>query len=237
MQLRRYWAVVLRRWPLVALIIGLAVLGGGLLLVFGQRQFTAEVRLLLNRDPVRAGAATASNGPVPFLYDDYYRFLGTEFVLDDDVERVKGNIFARAVQEHFVAQGGPPWEVDRVRTSLKAERAHRTLTIEAITNDRELSMRLKRAVEEAVTRQPELLAPPDGSKMNIQVIHSDQWARSNWQRALLTYAIQVMLALLLALGVAFLLDYLDDRMRDEEDALALGLPLVGRLPGTTARAR
>src|SRR5918998_1633439 len=94
MQFRHYWSVIRRRWPILALVVGLVALGGGLSLVLTPRQYSAEVRLLLNREPTqpRAGAGD-------FRYDDLYRFQATEYGLDDLVEEVRGNRFAATVVE------------------------------------------------------------------------------------------------------------------------------------------
>jgi capsular polysaccharide biosynthesis protein len=215
----------------VALVAALAAAGGALALLLIPRQYSAEVRLLLNREPVRPPL-----GAPAIVYDDYYRFLGTEFVLDDTVERVKGNRFAQAVRERLEAGGGG-WSDERVMRSLKPERAHRILTVEVTADSRDRALRLKEAVEAVLTGQPELLAPPDGSKINLQVIHSDPLARSDLARSLLIYVLQLLLALLLGGGLAFLLHYLDDRVRGEPDLAALGVPVLGRLPAPRPAGR
>jgi uncharacterized protein involved in exopolysaccharide biosynthesis len=233
MQLRRYGAVVRRRWRVVALVLALAVVGGGLAFTLTPRQYSAEVQLLLNRTPNQPATATPD-----FRYDDYYRFLATEYVLDDLVEQVRGNMFALAVLERLHSRGVFDFKTDeQIQRSLKPERAHRILTIEAVAPTRELALALVQAVEETLTTNAEITQPPDGSKINVKTIHRDPAARSNWQRTLLTYALQLALALLLGLGLAFLLDYLDDRVRDADDAASLRAPLLGRLPVRSARAR
>jgi capsular polysaccharide biosynthesis protein len=234
MQLRRYGAVVRRRWRVIALVVALVAIGGGWLTLAPSRvQYTAEVQLLLNRTPNQPATATPD-----FRFDDYYRFLATEYVLDDLVEQVRGNMFALAVLERLHSRGVFEFTTDeQIQRSLKPERAHRILTIEAVAPTRELALALTRAVEETLIASPEVTQPPDGSKINVKTIHRDPQARSNWQRTLLTYALQLALALLLGIGLAFLLDYLDDRVRDADDAAALGAPLLGRLPAGAARAR
>lgn len=233
MQLRQYWAIVRRRWLIVALVIGLVVLGGGALLLLTPRQYTAEVRLLLNREPTQRPIPADA----PFVYDDYYRFLSAEFSLDDAVEAIKGNLFAQAVLTRLDAGGTTGWSDEQVSHALKPDRAHRVLTIETMATTREMALRLKAAVETTISRSPELIGPADGSKLQVRVVHSDALARSNLVRSLLIYAVQIVLGVLVGLGLAFLLDYLDDRVRDESDAQALGVPVLGRLPAAVARSR
>jgi capsular polysaccharide biosynthesis protein len=230
MQVRRYWAVVRRRWPVVAVVVALAALIGGALLFLGPRQFTAEVRLLLNRVPNQAAGATTD-----FRYDDYYRFLATEYVLDDLVEQVAGNMFAIKVLERLQARGEGGLTDEQVQRSLKAERAHRILIVEATGLSREQALGLARAAEEVLVADPDTARPPDGSKVAMVTIHRDPIARSNLTRLLLTFAVQLALALLLGLGLVFLLDYLDDRVRDDDDAATLGMPVLGRLPAAMPR--
>jgi capsular polysaccharide biosynthesis protein len=232
MQLRRYAAVIRRRWRVIALVVALAAIGGGLAFGFTPRQYSAEVQLLLNREPLQPATATPD-----FRFEEYYRFLSTEYVLDDLVEQARGNMFALAVQEQLHRRGIFDYSDEQVQSSLRPERAHRILTIEAVGPSRELALALAQAVEETLKANPDVTQPPDGSKINFKTIHRDPAARSNWQRTLLTFALQLALALLLGLGLAFLLDYLDDRVRDADDAAALGAPLLGRLPAGAARAR
>jgi capsular polysaccharide biosynthesis protein len=232
MQLRQLWAVIARRWLILVLVVGLATVGGAAALAFGPRQYSAEVRLLLNRVPSQTPAATPD-----FRYDDYYRFLATEYVLDDLVEEVHGNRFALAVLERLNNRGILGMSDEAVMRGLKAERMHRILTVEVTAPTRDAALGMARAVEELLTSSADQFRPPDGSRVNVKVIHSDPVAHSNLPRALLIFILQVALAVLLGLGLVLLLDYLDDRVRGVEDAAALGLPLLGRLPASAARGR
>jgi capsular polysaccharide biosynthesis protein len=232
MQLRRYWAVVRRRWRIVAAVVGLVAIVGGGLLAFGSRQYSAEVQFLLNREPLQRPGATAD-----FRYEEFYRFQATEYALDDLVVKVGGNVFAQKVAARLESQGIAGVTDEEVMRSLKSEREHRTLKVEATSGDRTKALAMARAVEEVLTTDPEATAPPDGSRVNVQTIHRDPAAQWNRLRAGLTFGLQVALALLLGLGLAFLLEYLDDRVRDAEDARALGAPLLGRLPAAATRAR
>jgi capsular polysaccharide biosynthesis protein len=232
MQLRRYGAVLRRHWLLIAGVVLVAALGGGVLLALTPREYSAEVRLLLNRVPVQAPVTTPD-----FRYDDYYRFLATEYVLDDLVEEVRGNRFALAVLERLHNRGIFGLNDATVQRALKPERAHRILTVEVVAPSREAALAMTSIIEELLTANAEQYAPPDGSRVRARVIHSDPVAQSNLTRVLLTYALQLLLALLLGVGLAFLIDYLDDRVRGLDDAQALGVPLLGRIPATATRAR
>lgn len=229
MQLRQYWEIIRRRWLVVALVVGLAALGGGLLLALTPRQYSTEVRFLVNREPTQPVATSPAATPY-FRYDDIYRFQGTEYALDDLVEQLRGNVFAAAMSEGLQARGVGNVTTTEVERALKPDRAHRTLTLEVATRSRELTRAMADVAEELLTQKADRFAPPDGSHVSVRLIHRDPMTHSNLLRAALTYALQVALALLLGLGLAFLLHYLDDRAHDPRDAQALGVPLLGHLP-------
>ncbi|MCC6630051.1 MAG: hypothetical protein IT340_21950 [Chloroflexi bacterium] len=224
--------ILRRRWLVIVAVVLVAAVGGGALLLLGPRQYTAEVRLLITRIPNQAPGSTAD-----FRFDDYYRFLTTEYVLDDLVEQVGGNVFALKVLERLHPRGWTAITDEQVQRSLKSERAHRILTVEATGTTREQALALTQAVEEVLLNEQPAAQPADGSRVSMVTIHRDPVAHSNLTRLLLIYAVELLLALLLALGLAFLLDYLDDRVRDADDAEALGLPLLGRLPAALPRGR
>jgi capsular polysaccharide biosynthesis protein len=232
MQLRQYAAVIRRRWPVVVAVVLLALIGGGALLARAGLEYTAEVRLLLNRVPTQPVQASPD-----FRYDDYYRFLATEYMLDDLVEEVRGNRFALAVLERLHTNGVVGATEEMVQRGLKPERAHRILTVEVTAPTREMARVMARSVEELLTANFDQFRPPDGSRASVRVIHADPDARSNLVRSLLVLLLQVALATLLGIGLAFLLEYLDDRIRDSDDARALGTPLLASLPGGNGRAR
>jgi capsular polysaccharide biosynthesis protein len=232
MQLRHYWAVVWRRRLVVTAVVALALLGGLALLLPQQRQFSATLRVLVNRVPTQAAPATPD-----FRFDGFYRYQATEYMLDDLVEKVAGNMFAFKVIAQMDRLGFGGWDDARVMRALTSEREHRILIVEATAGSREEALALVQAVEQVLTTEADATAPPDGSRVNVQTIHRDPAAHSNWQRLLLIYILQAMLALLLGLGLAFLLDYLDDRVRDADDARTLGVPLLGQLPAASARSR
>ncbi len=225
MQFRHYWSVIRRRWPILALVVGLVALGGGLSLVLTPRQYSAEVRLLLNREPTQARAGTGE-----FRYDDLYRFQATEYGLDDLVEEVRGNRFAATVVERLQERGVTTLTEEQVMRALRPERTHRVLNVEVTAPSRELAMTMTEVVEDLLTKGADRYAPPDGSRVNPRVIHRDPKATSNLSRTLLTYALQLFLALLLGLGLTFLLHYLDDRVREPAEMQELGVPLLGHLP-------
>jgi capsular polysaccharide biosynthesis protein len=226
MQLRQYWTIVWRRWYVVALVLALAAIGGAALLLLSPRQYTVNVRLLLNRVPVQEPSGDGDF----FRYDEYYRFLATEYLLDDLVEEIDGNQFAMAVTEGLKAKGVTDVTPKQVEEWLAPERQHRVLTVEVTAPSSERAMQTAQVVEDLLLHGSDRYAPPDGSQVAARVIHLDPEASSNRLRQLLTFALEMLLALLLGVGLAFLLHYLDDRVQRPEDLQSLDLPLLGHLP-------
>lgn len=231
MELRRYWAIV---WRYRAVVIALPLLVGlvSTALFFARPpSYTTKMKAQVVLAPPQA-----TNPDDFFRYDTYYTYLATEYTVDDLVDQLNGNAFAIAVLQTL---RGPdfnlPFAEHQVFGTFKAERAHRVLEIDVTTSDRGNTLTIARATMLTLQRDPMKyfskgdLAPKQGAA----IIPVDQplAARSNRVSRALNVALQTALAGCAGLGLAFLLAYLDDRLRGAEaTAEALGLPVLGQIP-------
>ena len=237
MELRRYWEIVWRRWPVV-LAVPLLVAAGSLALFLSRPvTYTSRARIQLTLVPQQA------DNPNFFRYNDYYKYLATEYAADDLVEVLNGNVFTDAVARTLQ---GPdftlPIGAEQIRGALDVTRKHRVLQIEATTGEREWAVALARAAALTLQRDPlQYFAHGDsGVKVDAAplVIEQPLAAQSNRVRSLFNIAVQTLLGLVAGVGLAFLLEYLDDTLRGAEAAgRTLGLPVVGQIPGGGRRAR
>ena len=237
MELRRYWEIVWRRWPVV-LAVPLLVMAGSLALFLSRPvSYTARARVQVTLVPQQADSRDF------FRYNDYYKYLATEYAADDLVEVLNGNVFTDAVARTLQ---GPdfnlPIGVEQIRGALDVTRKHRVLQIEATTGEREWAVALARAAALTLQRDPLKYFAHGDSGVTVDaaplVIDQPLAARSNRIRSLFNIAVQTLLGLVAGVGLAFLLEYLDDTLRGAEAAgRTLGLPVLGQIPGGGRRAR
>ena len=237
MELRRYWEIVWRRWPVV-LAVPLLVAAGSLALFLSRPvSYTAKARVQLTLVPQQV------DSPDFFRYNDYYKYLATEYAADDLVEVLNGNVFTDAVARTLQ---GPdfnlPIGVEQIRGALDVTRKHRVLQIEATTGEREWTVALTKAATLTFQRDPLKYFSHGDSGVTVDaaplVIDEPLAARSNRIRSLFNIAVQMLLGLVAGVGLAFLLEYLDDTLRGAEAAgRTLGLPVLGEIPGGGRRAR
>lgn len=230
MELRRYWDVVRRRlWVVLALPL-LVGLGSSALFLTRPVSYTARTEAQLTLVPPQA------NEPNIFRYDNYYNYLATEYAVDDLTEVLNGNVFSDAVA---TTVQGPPFNMpigkEQMRGAIDVQRKHRKIIIEVTTGHRDWSVAIARAALVTLERDPLQYFSRGGSSAKLEAaalpINEPLAARSNRVRSLLNIALQTAIALFAGLGLAFLLEYLDNRLRDADAVRdALGLPVVGQLP-------
>ncbi|MBC7224952.1 MAG: lipopolysaccharide biosynthesis protein, partial [Anaerolineae bacterium] len=97
MELRRYWAIVWRRWWLPVGLVALVLLMG---LLWPQRAapvYQASLRFTVGLQPEpRSGDY--------YTYDRYYTWLTSEYIADDFSEVVKSQAFAQGVSARLADQ-------------------------------------------------------------------------------------------------------------------------------------
>ncbi|CAN5485941.1 hypothetical protein BH23CHL2_BH23CHL2_00230 [soil metagenome] len=221
MELRSYARILQRRWlaavvlPLVALVF--------VVIIDSRRdpQYTAQARVSINR---LSDQVTTDD----YEFDDYYDFLASDFILDDTVEIVRGNVFAAAVTERLQAQGV---HIDggTVEGSLDASREHRILTIRSTTGDMGLSVIIANVASLELREDftDYLGVESDPLPITIRPVEVPVAAESDNLQVRLTYLMLVVaaggLGLLLALGF----EYFDDSLTEDNAQPALGIDLLG----------
>jgi hypothetical protein len=171
-----------------------------------------------------------------FRYDTYYTYLATEYTVDDLADVLNGNAFAAAVAATL---RGPDFNLnlkdEEVLGTFEASRSHRVLEVEVMTGDSARSLAIARAAMLTLQRDPlKYFSKGDlAPKQNAAIIPVDMplEARGNRVSRALNVVVQTALAGCAGLGLAFLLAYLNDRIRDPAEVEeALGLPVLGAIP-------
>jgi capsular polysaccharide biosynthesis protein len=224
MELRQYWAIIRRWWWIPVLTVLL----------------TATLTLLMQRPwqarPVAYSTSLSFSVGVqpqePASGEEaYYTALASEYLIDDLAEVVRGSEFAAAVSQRLQAVGitVPP---GALQGSTQAGKLHRILSV-GITwgNPDELAV-IGDAVaatleQEAATFMPRLFTQEGAAYL---VNRGGVDAVGPGLRERLEFPLRLLLALAAGIALAFLADYLDDRIRGREDVERLGLRVVGEIP-------
>jgi capsular polysaccharide biosynthesis protein len=241
-EIGRYLEIIRRRWWLAALTTFAALLVAGLLAYRGAAAYKATLRVAVSTPPTEGCAGRPVLGPdgAPlrtFDYDcNYYAWLSSEYLADDLSQVIQSQSFA----EDIGAIMGEPVDPKAISDVLRTRKTHRILTITLTANTFERAQRLGDAIVQALRTQPgKYLAQLAADNGQIVVIDPPQTQRGDGPAAVAAgIGIAGLLGLLAGFALIFALDYFDPTVRDSRDAeRTLGLPVLGEIPGESARGR
>ena len=224
MELKAYGAVIRRRWPLVALITLASLIISTGLAVTGPPAYTASMRLAVSVVPEQRPGEF-------FRYDSYYSWLSSEYLADDLSEVLRSEAFAQDVS----AELGSTLEPSAIVGLTRTKKTHRLLDVTISGSDREHTLEIAQAFERVLnTRLGEYFAFLQANNGYVRIINRPHVKRTNTLPLMAAeIGLRTAAGLLLALGLAFLLDYLDDRLRDRRQVETfLEAPVLGEIPAT-----
>jgi capsular polysaccharide biosynthesis protein len=247
-EVRQYLAVLGRRWPVIALIGGLALILSVASFLNTPPSYAAQVRLLVRQE------ASPDTAPPYFNYDRYYNWLANEFLSDDYTLIVTSRAFAERVAQTLQQNpknpdGTPRYgfdtsgiTADAVAGTLSADRRHRVMTVTAHSGNRSYADAIANAAADVLTNlsltksaAPSLsqVAIQDDAEFGLLDRSNAGLVSSSRSRALIDAGVRLGLGLVAALALAFLIEYFDDRLRDGAEAERLtGVPVIGAIPRT-----
>lgn len=235
MQLRSYLAVVQRYWVVIGI---LPLLVGAISLVLALREpqyYRATARAMVTQTVY----VQAQTGAFPD-FNLNYSWASSEYILDDVPQLVQSRVFAEDVSALAAAEG---YSIDPalVMATLNAETLHRTMTLSARTADPALAVALVRGAVTALQANGlkywdrALPDDPDpGLKVAVLDMPTSAAPTRSMRQLLFDVGLRVMLALVAGIGLAFLLHYLDDRLRDAYQVEEwLDVQVIGVIPRDT----
>jgi len=221
MELRHYWRIVRRRlWIVMVLLVALAVS----YVAFAPRPaptYTASMRFLLG---VRPEPRTSDQ----YAYDYYYTWLTSEYLVDDFSEVVKSRAFAEDVSA-LAGIAVPPATIQGISTAGKL---HRILTVTLSWHDPdELAVLANAVVQVIETGAESYFAQLTTDSAVVAVIDPPSVAQAATPlRQRLDLPLRLILALVAGVAISFVLDYVDDSVRERTDLVRLGVPVLAEVP-------
>jgi capsular polysaccharide biosynthesis protein len=168
----------------------------------------------------------------------YSAYLASEYIADDFTEILKSESFAGDVSARLRGQGIVV-PAGAIQGFTVAEKQHRILSMQMTWPDEEELRAMAQAAIEALEEENAKYFAQLGSPgAEVFVIDSPTVVSlgvSLMDR--LEIPIRVLLSVVAGLGLVFLLDYLDDTVRDPEEVEALGMSVLGQIPPAGWRER
>lgn len=227
MELRDYWAIARRRWWIPAVLVAATALVSLLQLQPWQSpapQYSASLRMLVGVMPAAAADVAA--------YDPrYYAWLTSEYLVDDFTEVVRSGLFAQNVSARLAGAAiqVPPGVI---QGSAATGKLHRIITLNFTWPDRAQLEAIAGAAAAELQENATFYFQQLGSEgAGVTLLDGPSVGEVGLPlRSRLEWPLRLLLALLIGVGLAFLVEYLDTTVRSEEELRALGLDVIGRIP-------
>jgi capsular polysaccharide biosynthesis protein len=225
MELRAYGAVLKRHAWLIGLITLATLIISVGMAIRGPTAYTASMRLAISVVPdPRVGDF--------FKFDSYYSVLTSEYLADDLSELLRSEAFAADVS----AELGNTVEPDAIVNLTRTKKTHRLLDVQIASGDPETALAIAEAYERVLnTKLSEYLAFLQANNGFVRIVNRPRVARTNTlPLTVAEIGLRTMAGFLGAVGLAFLLEYVDDRLRDRRQVESfLGTTVLAEIPSTS----
>ena len=221
MELRRYWNVFRRRWPLIAIPAVIALAVGLATYTPPPPVYNAGVRFLVAQAPSPAAATTDE--------ERYYNWLTSEYIVNGLADWARSGTFAAAVSRELAQQGleVPPGAIQVVPDNTRS-----MLTLSLVHANPDTLAAIMEAAITVLIEQNAAALPQLGGE-TAALVQLDQPVVNQLPgslRSQLDLPLRLLLALGAGFGLALLAEYLDPTIRDREELEAVGLPILGEIP-------
>lgn len=227
MELREYWAILARRWPLIVVVTVLTLAASVSMVWFGPTNYKSELRLAVSVKPEPAPPPGTKDY---YSYDRYYTWLTSEYLVDDLGEVIKSDAFLKEVGQQL---GGMTIGKEVIARDLSIKKTHRILSIVVTTQNPHTSYVIANAIKTTLDQHAgEYFAQLDSEQAQITMLDDPAAERDmGTLRRLIEIALRTAVGFLAAVALAFLLNYLDPTVRSSHEAeQLLGLPVLAELP-------
>jgi capsular polysaccharide biosynthesis protein len=231
MELREYWSIIRRRWWLPVAITLVALVASTVVGVRGATAYKTEMRVAVSTIPRPDPNATLYFDPT------YYSNLSSEYLADDISELMTSRAFADEIQRELATANQPKMDVGTILSATRAKKTHRFIDVTVTTSTEEEGKAIAGSISRILNdpahlaiylkalasynSQMSLVTPPSTHRANTPVGLASE------------IALRTIVGLLVGIGVAFLVDYVDTSVRSRQEAeTLLQLPVLGMIPRT-----
>lgn len=230
MELREYARILWRyAWLMVALPV---LVGVGSLILRPQPApvYQASVRFTIG---VNAPPAKDVTGYDPILTS----YQASEYIRDDFVEILQSDSFADDVNAQLARQGVRGVTIHKGNLSGAIEKQRRLMSLTVTWGNPEQAQQIAdAALANLADNNSKYFAQLGSTAATLTVVDHPVVSRVGASlRDQLDIPIRMAIALLAAIAVAFIAEYLDTSVRDARDAETLGLTVMGEIPAAVRR--
>ena len=223
MELREYASILARRWRLIGAVTFVALVASAVMVMAAPSYYKSEIRLAISIKPEQRQGDY-------YMYDKYYTWLTSEYLVDDFGEVIKSDAFAKDVS----ARLGETVPAAAIKRDTKATKTHRILRVVVTTTSPTLSEGIAQAMKDTLEAQAAVyFATLETEGAMVRVIDGPvtEPEMAPTRRAV-EVGLRTTVAFLAAAALAFLLHYLDPTVRSARDVeCQLGLPVLAEIPG------
>jgi capsular polysaccharide biosynthesis protein len=225
MELREYARII---WRYLWLIAALGIVVGVGSWLFRPRPapvYQATVRFTIGVDAPPAREVTGYD-PILTAYQ------ASEYIRDDFVELIPSDSFADDVNAELARVGDAGIKVGKDNLAAAVEKQHRLMSMTVTWNDSAQAQQIvNAAVKNLGDNNAKYFAQLGSAGATVAVVDKPTVSEVGASlRERLDIPIRVLIAVLAGIALAFVLDYLDNSVRDGRDAEALGLRVIAEIP-------
>jgi capsular polysaccharide biosynthesis protein len=229
MEFREYWQVVWRRRHLIIPLVAITFVASLIFNLVVPPVYTSST--LVQLIPV---VPVVPQGSPEYYPSEYYRNIYSEYISDDLSIVVKSTAFATKVADVIEQRYGRRFGVKDIADAVtKTKREHRTLKITIATGSEAMTRMIGEAMDEVLRTDGWTFFSRDQRQpVQINVLDPPRDPSTpSLVRRLMDVVLHSAVALVVGIGLAFLLHYLDDRIQDEADVeRTLGWRVLGAVP-------
>ncbi|MBD0379773.1 YveK family protein [Paenibacillus sedimenti] len=217
LELKEYVRIVRRRlWIIISLVLISTMTTGIISYYFIQPVYTASAKLIVNKSEDNKGKESFDYGSVSIdikLVNTYKEIIKTPAIMDRVVERYPEiNLSSEAL-------------ISKVRVSSVNET--QVMTISAQDQSQKQAVRIVNAISEVFQSEISTILKVDNVTILNRAKESDRTAPIS-PNPTTNIGISFLLSLLVSIGIALLLEYMDDTIKTEKDIENyLGIPTLG----------
>lgn len=214
LELRAYWTIIRKRWKLVVIIPIIAVIVSGVLSFFVLKpKFESETTLLVNQKPSNAQNV------------QYDSIMASQALVKTYSDIIKSN----TVEQQVISDLNLPYTVSQLNSMISVTAPDQSEVIQV--NVTSVSPNLSTKIANSLASVFQTKAQSLMDVQNVQIVDpaiTPAHPVPVKPNKKLNIAIALILGLMVSVGLVFLLEYLDNRLRTEEDVRRyLNLPVLG----------
>lgn len=225
MELFSYWRIIKRRWWLLALVTLAALAVSTYVALRGAFAYQTDMTLAVSTIPTVAAATSDYYDPV------YYSNLNSEYLADDLSEIIKSQEFGDIVSTDLHGAVSSAAIADVTRTKQTHRLIDVTLMTSTFDEGQLLGNEMARVLNDP-NRVSQFLKALSAYQTQITIVDQPLTRRAATPTGLAAQiGLRTLIGLFLGIALVFLLDYLDQRFYDGQQASeVLGLPILGEIP-------